>query len=106
MPNDSTCNQLLRITNDILEAFEKGRETYAIFMDISKAFDKVWHRGLQVNPFGSDRHYVGDLGHLYFPLHLVELNTTRCLYCSGNQKPSSGENLMEFDRDFDFFSAV
>ena len=48
MPNDSTTNQILHITNDILESFEKGDETIVVFMDISKAFDRVWHRGLLV----------------------------------------------------------
>ena len=47
-PGDSTINQLLSITNEIHKAFDKypSRETRAIFLDISKAFDKVWHEGL------------------------------------------------------------
>ena len=45
-PNDSTINQLLAITNEIYENFEAYCETRALFLDISKAFDKVWHEGL------------------------------------------------------------
>jgi exonuclease III len=45
-PGDSTINQLLSITNDIYESFEHNAETRAVFLDISKAFDKVWHEGL------------------------------------------------------------
>ena len=47
-PGDSTINQLLSITNEIHKAFDKypSRETRAIFLDISKAFDKVWHEGI------------------------------------------------------------
>ena len=45
-PGDSTINQLLAITHDIYESFESGCETRALFPDISKAFDKVWHDGL------------------------------------------------------------
>ena len=47
-PGDSTINQLLSITHKIYSAFEEfpSRETRAIFLDISKAFDKVWHDGL------------------------------------------------------------
>ena len=47
-PGDSTINQLLSITNEILMAFDQypTRETRAVFLDISKAFDKVWHEGL------------------------------------------------------------
>ena len=44
----STINQLLYITHKIYSAFEDypSRETKAVFLDISKAFDKVWHEGL------------------------------------------------------------
>ena len=47
-PGDSTINQLLSITNKIHKAFDEylSRETRAIFLDIAKAFDKVWHEGL------------------------------------------------------------
>ena len=46
-PGDSTINQLLQITNEILVAFQyPTRETQAVFFDISKAFDKVWYEGL------------------------------------------------------------
>ena len=38
---DSCINQLLSITNDIFHRFDEGMETRAIFLDISKAFDKV-----------------------------------------------------------------
>ena len=45
-PGDSTIYQLISITSDIYTAFENHDETRAIFLDISKAFDKVWHLGL------------------------------------------------------------
>ena len=45
-PGDSTINQLLSITAEIFEAFEDHDEVRAVFLDISKAFDKVWHEGL------------------------------------------------------------
>ena len=47
-PGDSTVNQLLYITQKIYTAFEEfpSRETRAVFLDISKAFNKVWHEGL------------------------------------------------------------
>jgi hypothetical protein len=43
---DSTTNQLLHNTNDIINSFENGQETIVVFMDISKAFDRVWHKEL------------------------------------------------------------
>ena len=47
-PGDSTINQLLYITQKIYTTFEDfpSCETRAVFLDISKAFDKVWHEGL------------------------------------------------------------
>ena len=47
-PGDSTTNQLTFLVNEIHEAFENPKmlEVRAVFLDISKAFDKVWHEGL------------------------------------------------------------
>ena len=47
-PGDSTTNQLLYLVNEIHQAFKnpKSLEVRAVFLDISKAFDKVWHDGL------------------------------------------------------------
>ena len=44
----STTNQLLYLVNEIHKASEdpKSLEVRAVFLDISKAFDKVWHDGL------------------------------------------------------------
>ena len=38
--------QLLYIVHKLYEALEMGNEVRAVFLDISKAFDRVWHRGL------------------------------------------------------------
>ena len=43
---DPSINQLLSITYYIFHSFDEGMETRAIFLDISKAVDKVWHKGL------------------------------------------------------------
>ena len=45
-PGDSSLRQLLAITTEIYNSFENLDETRAVFLDISKAFDKVWHEGL------------------------------------------------------------
>ena len=41
-------NQLLSITHDIYKAFDCSYEVRGAFLDISKAFDKVWHDGIIV----------------------------------------------------------
>ena len=43
---DSTTNQLLHTHHTICEAVDKGKEVRAVFCDISKAFDRMWHKGL------------------------------------------------------------
>ena len=43
---DSCINQLLSINHEFLNAFDKGLEIREIFLDVLKAFDKVWHNGL------------------------------------------------------------
>ena len=45
-PGDSCTNQLLSIAHEILAAFDEGHEVRGVFLDISKAFDRVWHEGL------------------------------------------------------------
>ena len=45
-PGDSCVNQLLAITHEIYKSFDEGFEVRRVFLDISKAFDKVWHEGL------------------------------------------------------------
>ena len=46
VPGDSTVNQLVYLYNAFTEAIDSGKEVRAIFCDISKAFDRVWHAGL------------------------------------------------------------
>ena len=45
-PGDSCINQLLSINHDIFTSFDNGLEVRGVFLDIFKAFDKVWHDGL------------------------------------------------------------
>lgn len=45
-PGDSAINQLLFITNEFGKALDEGKEIRVVFCDISKAFDRVWHKGL------------------------------------------------------------
>ena len=36
----------MSITNEIHKTFDEGKELRAVFLDISRAFDRVWHDGL------------------------------------------------------------
>ena len=44
-PGDSSINKLLSITYDIFTSFDNSLEVRGVFLDISKAFNKVWHDG-------------------------------------------------------------
>ncbi len=45
-PGDSTINQLIAMCNELYQCVDEGDEMVAVFLDLSKAFDKVWHKGL------------------------------------------------------------
>ena len=42
-PGDSCTYQLLSITHAIYSSFDEGLEVRSVFLEISKAVDKVWH---------------------------------------------------------------
>ena len=43
---DSTINQLVYLNNKFLQALDEAKEIRVVFCDVSKAFDRVWHKGL------------------------------------------------------------
>ena len=43
---DSSVNQLVELYNTFFQALNEGKEVRSVFCDISKAFDRVWYRGL------------------------------------------------------------
>ena len=45
----SCISQLLSITHEIYSSFDEGLEVRSVFLDISKAFDKVWYDGIIFN---------------------------------------------------------
>ena len=45
-PGDSCINHLSSITQEIYNSFDDGFEVRSVFLDISKAFHKVWHQGI------------------------------------------------------------
>ena len=46
LPTHTTVYQLIEMYEDICDALEKRKHVCLVFCDISKAFDRVWHRGL------------------------------------------------------------
>lgn len=68
----STTQQLLRVTEHIHDAIQNKEHAAILLLDLKKAFDKVWHRGL-----------LYKLIHYYFPdslIHLVNSYLTNRTY--------------------------
>ena len=45
-PNDSVTNQLIYLVDSIHSSLDVNLDVRVVFLDMSKAFDKVWHEGL------------------------------------------------------------
>ena len=43
---DSTVYQLINIYHNIIENMDRGKDVRFVFCNVSKAFDRVWHKGL------------------------------------------------------------
>ena len=60
--SDSCINTLLAITHEIIQAFDCNPplEVKSFFLDISKAFDKVWHESLfyKLRPVGISESFI------------------------------------------------
>ena len=44
-PTDSNINQLAYPCNEFAKAIDESKEIRVVFLDISKAFDRVWYKG-------------------------------------------------------------
>ena len=50
----STDDHLFRLSQSIMESFNRGEHVVATFLDVEKAFDNVWHNGLRYKIFQLD----------------------------------------------------
>ena len=49
--NKSADDHLSRLSQSVLESFNRGEHVVAAFLDVEKAFDNVWHEGLRYKIF-------------------------------------------------------
>ena len=53
-PNKSTDDHLFRLSQSVMESFNRREHVVAAFLDVEKAFDNVWHSGLRYKIFMLD----------------------------------------------------
>ena len=46
LPGDSTTQQLISLIHNIKTTMSSKNIAHAVFLDVSKAFDAIWHQGL------------------------------------------------------------
>lgn len=42
----STTTQLIELVDNLMNNLNKGYQTTEVFLDITQAFDRIWHKGL------------------------------------------------------------
>ena len=52
--NNSTDDHLFRLSQSVMESFNRGEHVVAAFLDVEKAFDNVWYSGLRYRIFMLD----------------------------------------------------
>ena len=52
--NKSTDDHLFRLSQSVMESFNRGKHVVAAFLNIKKAVDNVWHNGLRYKIFMLD----------------------------------------------------
>ena len=64
LKGDSTVSQLLYIVHNIRQNWTNKKVTQGLFLDVSAAFDKVWHNGLlaKLNQIGVEGTFLNTIG--------------------------------------------
>ena len=52
--NKTTDNHLFRLSQSVMESFNRGEHVVAAFLDVEKAFENVWDNGLRYKIFMLD----------------------------------------------------
>ncbi|GBP67581.1 Probable RNA-directed DNA polymerase from transposon BS [Eumeta japonica] len=126
-PNHSCPQQALRLVEYISEGFKIKRKTLAVFFDVAKAFDRVWHAGLIhklyqlelpdrlvliIHHYISNRHFSFRLDNTYSSMRPIRAGVPQgsalspllySAYLNDIPRPSSGVQLVLFADDTAFF---
>ncbi len=71
-PGDSTLNQLIHINDMILKSLDNFEDVIGCFLDLTRAFDTVWHKGLlyKLDKYGIRDHDNGTKLYSWFKSYL------------------------------------
>ena len=83
-----TDGHLFRLSQSIMESFNRGELVVAAFLDVEKAFDNVWHNGLRLKIFQLDlptkmTRWLSD----FLVGRLIQVNVNNLLSNQINPKP-------------------
>ena len=86
----STDDHLFRLSQSIMESFNRGKHVVAAFLDIKKAFDNVWHNGLRYKIFQLDlptkmTRWLSD----FLVGHVIQVNVN--YFLSSQMNPKAGD---------------
>ncbi len=72
-PGDSTINQLIHINDHILKSLSNLEDVIGCFLDLTRAFDTVWHKGLlyKLEKYGIRDHTLGSKTLTWFSSYLA-----------------------------------
>ncbi len=73
-PGDSTINQLIHISDRILKSLDNFEDCLGCFLDLTRAFDTVWHKGLlyKLEKYGIKDHPDGSKTLSWFTSYLKD----------------------------------
>ena len=85
----STDDHLFRLSQSIMESFNRGEHVVAVFLDVEKAFDNVWHDALRFKIFQLDlptkmTRWLSD----FLVIRLIQVNVNNSL--SNQINPKAG----------------
>ena len=92
----STDDHLFRLSQSIMESFNRGEHVVATFLGAKKAFDNVWHNGLRYKIFQLDlpakmAHWISD----FLVGSVIQVNINGFLSNQRNLKAGVPQNSVQ-----------
>ena len=86
----STDDHLFRLSQSIMESFNRGEHVAAAFLDVKKAFDNIWHNGLRFKIFPARPSHQNDALALWLSGWPAHTSQRKQLLLQPNQAQGGG----------------